>query len=184
MIIFSAPSGAGKSTIVNKIINDLPDMAFSVSATSRKMRAGEEEGVHYYYLTLEEFQKKIADNELLEYEEVYSGVYYGTLKSEIERLWSEGKNVIFDIDVIGALNVKKMYGDKAISIFIQPPSVEVLEERLTKRNSDAPESIKTRLDKAVEELSYANEFDKIVVNDVLEVAVEEVLDICKEFLNV
>ena len=174
LIIISAPSGTGKSTIIGQIIND-PDLKleFSVSATTRPMRTGEVNGVHYHFLTVEQFREAIANDALVEYEEVYEGRYYGTLKSEIERIQNNGKNVILDIDVKGGVNVKKMYGDKALSIFIMPPSLQTLRQRLLSRGTDNIEEIEKRLSKAEYEMSFAKEFDKCVTNDILEKAVEE-----------
>ena len=183
LIIFSAPSGAGKSTLINYLMQQGLPLSFSVSATSRSPRGTEQHGKEYYFLTTEEFREHIADGEFLEYEEVYPGKYYGTLKSEVERLRNEGRHVVFDVDVVGGINIKRFYGDNALSIFIKPPSVDVLHERLVSRGTDAPEVITTRIAKAVQELSYAPKFDKIVVNDELEKAQSEVLRLVKEFIN-
>ena len=184
LIIFSAPSGAGKSTLINYLMQQGLSLSFSVSATSRAPRGTEQHGKEYYFLTTEEFRERIIEGDFLEYEEVYPGKYYGTLKSEVERLRSEGKHVIFDVDVVGGVNIKRFYGEDALSIFIKPPSVNVLRERLVGRGTDAPEVIATRIAKAVQELSYAPKFDKIVVNDNLEQAQTEVLALVTEFLGV
>lgn len=183
LVIISAPSGAGKSTIVNKILPSIPNMEFSISATSRDPRGEEKHGEHYYFLTPEEFKKSISNNEFIEFEEVYPNQFYGTLKREVERLWNNEKAVIFDIDVVGGLNLKRMFGNKAISIFIQPPSVEVLEQRLRGRGTDSEEKIQTRLGKSKEELARANEFDHVVVNDNLSEATDEVFTLITNFLK-
>lgn len=183
LIIFSAPSGSGKSTIINYLLKQGLNLRFSISATSRAPRGTEKNGVEYYFLSPEEFRQKIANGEFLEYEEVYTDKYYGTLKSEVERILNEGDNVIFDVDVVGGCNIKKFYGDKALSLFIQPPSIEELRKRLEGRATDAPEVIESRIAKASFEMGFASKFDKVVVNDNLEIAEEEALNIIKEFLN-
>lgn len=184
LIIISAPSGSGKSTIIGRVMQDESlQLAFSVSATTRPRRGQEVHGVDYYYLTLEEFKDKIANDELVEYQEVYEGRYYGTLKSEVERITGMGKNVVLDLDVLGGVNVKKMYGDRAMSIFIQPPSVEVLRQRLINRGTDSMEDIKNRVDKAEFEISIGPQFDHTVINDVLDIAVAEVHDLIANFVN-
>lgn len=183
LIIFSAPSGSGKSTIINYLLKQELNLRFSISATSRAPRGTEKNGVEYYFLSPEEFRKKIDNKEFLEYEEVYTDKYYGTLKSEVERILNEGDNVIFDVDVVGGCNIKKFYGDKALSLFIQPPSIEELRKRLEGRATDTPEVIESRIAKASFEMGFASKFDKVVVNDNLEVAEEEALNIIKEFLN-
>lgn len=183
LIVFSAPSGSGKSTLINYLMQQGLPLSFSVSATSRLPRGTEQHGKEYYFLTTEEFRERIADGEFLEYEEVYPGKYYGTLKSEVERLRNDGRHVMFDVDVVGGLNIKRFYGNDALSIFIKPPSVDVLHERLVHRGTDAPEVITTRIAKAVQELSYAPKFDRIVVNDNLERAQSEVLRLVREFIN-
>ena len=170
LIIFSAPSGAGKSTIVNHLLKVGFDIEFSISATSRAPRGSEKNGVEYYFLSPDEFRKKIANDEFVEFEEVYKDCYYGTLRSEIERIGSKGKNIVFDVDVVGGLNIKKQYGDRALLIFIAPPSIEVLRERLTGRGTDPEEMIALRIAKAEYELSFAPHFDVTIVNDDLEVA--------------
>lgn len=183
LIIFSAPSGSGKSTLINYLMQQEMPLSFSVSATSRAPRGSEQHGKEYYFLTVDEFRSRIAADEFLEYEEVYPGKFYGTLKSEVERLRNNGRHVIFDVDVVGGVNIKRYYGDEALSIFIQPPSIEVLHARLVGRATDSPEVIATRVAKAEEELTYAPQFDKIVVNDVLEKAQSEVLSLVKNFLS-
>ncbi|NDW11753.1 guanylate kinase [Bacteroides sp. 214] len=183
LIIFSAPSGSGKSTIINELLTKDLNLAFSVSATSRAPRGKEKHGVEYYFLSPEKFQEHISKDEFLEYEEVYQGCYYGTLKAPIEELLQEGKNVVFDVDVVGGVNIKKYYGNRALSIFIQPPSIEELRKRLTARSTDAPEVIEKRIAKAEYELGFANQFDTIVVNDDLEKAVQETHTLVKEFIS-
>ena len=183
LIIFSAPSGSGKSTLINYLMQQGLPLSFSVSATSRATRGSEQHGVEYYFLTEEEFRSRIAADEFLEYEEVYPGKFYGTLKSEVERLRNAGRHVMFDVDVVGGVNIKRFYGDEAMSVFIQPPSVEVLRERLIGRATDAPEVIATRVAKAEQELTYAPQFDYVIVNDVLEEAQRDVLALVKEFTN-
>lgn len=184
-LIFSAPSGSGKSTIVNWLTKEHPELnlSFSISATSRPPRGEEKHGVEYYFLTPEEFKAKIEAGEFLEYEEVYTDRYYGTLKSQVEEQLRKGINVIFDIDIKGGINVKKFFGDNALSLFIQPPSVEELRKRLTGRNTDSQEQIEIRLAKAEYELSFAPQFDKIIVNDNLEDAKTETLKTLREFLK-
>ncbi len=183
LIILSAPSGSGKSTILQSLLPRGLNLAFSISATSRAPRGTEKDGVEYYFISPEEFKRRIDNNEFLEYEEVYTGKYYGTLKSEVERILNAGKNVIFDVDVVGGTNIKKYYGDQACAIFIQPPSKEVLRQRLVGRATDAPEVIEARLAKAEYELSFAPQFDTVIVNDVLETAQEEAYQTIKTFLT-
>ena len=184
LIIISAPSGSGKSTIIGRIMQDESlRLEFSVSATTRPRRGQEVHGVDYYYLTQEEFEQMIENDQLVEYQEVYAGRYYGTPKSEVERITSEGKNVVLDLDVLGGVNVKQMYGDRAISIFIQPPSVEVLRERLIKRGTDSMEDIENRVNKAEFEISIGPQFDHTVINDDLDTAVNEVHDLIAEFVE-
>ncbi len=183
LIIFSAPSGSGKTTIVQNLLKKNFSMEFSISATTRSPRGEEVNGVDYYFLTPDEFRDKIKKEELLEWEEVYTDKYYGTLKSEVERITSKGNNIVFDVDVVGGLNIKKMYGNEAIAIFIQAPSIEELKNRLTSRGTDTPDVIQQRLDKAQEEMSYAKSFDFIVVNNDLEVAISETENILTHFLN-
>lgn len=185
IIIISAPSGTGKSTIINSLLQRGEiDMQFSISATNRLPRGEEKHGVNYYFLSDDEFRSAIADNAFVEYEEVYPGRFYGTLKSEIARITDEGHNVILDIDVKGGVNVKKLYGDDALSIFIQPPGLDVLRQRLTSRATDSAEAIEERLAKAEYEMSFAPEFDRIIINDNLDKAVGEVDSAIKDFLSV
>ena len=181
LIIFSAPSGSGKSTIINYLLQQNLNLAFSISATSRAPRGNERNGVEYYFMSPEEFKTKISNNEFLEYEEVYEDKFYGKLKCEVERLVAEGKNVVFDVDVVGGINIKKFYGDRALSIFIQPPSVEVLRQRLTGRGTDAPDVIEFRLNKAEYELTFASQFDIVIVNDNLEDAQKQALQAIRNF---
>ena len=183
LIIFSAPSGSGKSTIINYLLTQGLNLAFSISATSRPPRGTEQHGVEYYFLSPEEFKQRIANNEFLEYEEVYADRFYGTLKAPIEKQLEEGFNVVFDIDVVGGCNIKKYYGDRALSVFIQPPSVEELRKRLEGRGTDAPEVIESRIAKAEFELGFADKFDVVIVNDDLEKAKADTLETLKEFLN-
>lgn len=183
LIIFSAPSGSGKSTIINYLLKQDLHLRFSISATSRAPRGTEQDGVEYYFLTPEEFRARIAKEEFLEYEEVYTDKYYGTLKSEVARIQDEGDNVIFDVDVVGGCNIKKYYGDRALSLFIQPPSIGHLRERLEGRKTDSPQVIESRIAKAEFELGFADKFDRIVINDDLETAQKEALEIIRNFLN-
>lgn len=183
LIIFSAPSGAGKSTLVQHLLECGFNMEFSISATSRSPRGNEQNGTDYYYLTVSEFQNKIKNNEFLECEEVYPGCYYGTLRSEIDRITSKGNNIVFDVDVVGGLNIKKEFGDRALSLFIAPPSVDVLHERLMNRGTDSVEMIEKRVGKAEFELTFAAQFDKIIVNDNLELAKVEAENAIREFLS-
>ena len=185
LIIFSAPSGSGKSTLVNYLMEQHPELqlAFSISCTSRAPRGKEKNGVEYFFLSPEEFKKKIANDEFLEYEEVYEDRFYGTLKSQVEVQSRAGQNVVFDVDVKGGVNIKKHYGSRALSVFIQPPSVEELRNRLVGRATDAPEVIEQRLNKAEYELSFADKFDRIVINDDLEKAKVDVYNVIKQFLD-
>lgn len=185
MLIVSAPSGSGKSTIVNWLMKEHPELHlyFSISCTSRAPRGTEQNGVEYFFLTPEEFRAKIANEEFLEYEEVYQDRFYGTLKAQVERQRVAGQNVVFDVDVKGGLNIKRYYGDEALSLFIQPPSVEELRRRLTGRGTDTSDAIEERLAKAEYELTFASQFDCVVVNDDLEAAKQEALQIINDFLN-
>lgn len=183
IIIFSAPSGAGKTTIVRHLLSRYPDFAFSVSATSRQPRGNEVNGVDYFFLTTEEFKSKIANNEFLEWQEVYPGSFYGSLKCEVEKILKKGKNVLFDVDVVGGSNIKKAYGSRALALFIQPPSIAELEKRLIARSTDNPEVIRKRIDKASQEMTYAPLFDVVIVNDTLEHALQEAEEKVKEFLR-
>ena len=184
LIIISAPSGCGKSTIIKKKKKNRDlKLEFSISATTREPRKGEKNGVNYYFMSLDEFNKAIENDELIEYEEVYPGRFYGTLNSEIDRIREKGKNVILDIDVMGGINVKHKFGNDALSIFIQPPSIDTLRQRLVARGTDSPEAIKERVDKASFEISQADKYDKIVVNDILDIAVKNTENIIKNFIN-
>ena len=183
LIIFSAPSGSGKSTIINYLLKQNLNLAFSISATSRPPRGEEKHGVEYFFLSPDEFRQRISNNEFLEYEEVYKDRYYGTLKAQVEKQLEAGQNVVFDVDVVGGCNIKKFYGDRALSLFIQPPCVEELRRRLIGRGTDAPEVIEHRVAKAEYELSFASKFDKVIINDDLEAAKAEALKVIKEFLN-
>jgi guanylate kinase len=183
LIIVSAPSGSGKSTIIGKIMEKYDNLHFSISATSRPPRGNEQNGVEYFILTPEDFKKKIENNEFIEYEEVYPDKFYGTLKSQVENQLTRGENVVFDVDVKGGINIKKQFGKRALSIYVMPPSIEELRRRLIKRGTDSPEMIEQRVAKAEQELTYANQFDKIIVNDILDVAVNEAMNIVTEFLK-
>ena len=182
LIIFSAPSGSGKSTIINYLLQQSLRLRFSISATSRAPRGMEKNGVEYYFLTPEAFKARIAKGDFLEYEEVYTDKFYGTLKSEVERILDEGDNVIFDVDVVGGCNIKHFYGDRALSVFIQPPSIEELRKRLVGRGTDTPEVIESRIAKAEYELSFADKFDTVVINDDLETAKAKALQVIQAFL--
>ncbi|MBR3647357.1 MAG: guanylate kinase [Paludibacteraceae bacterium] len=185
LIIFSAPSGSGKSTIVNWLMQEHPELKlyFSISCTSRAPRGTEQNGVEYFFLTPEDFRAKIEHDEFLEYEEVYHDRFYGTLKAQVERQREAGQNVVFDVDVKGGVNIKKYYGDEALSLFIQPPSVDELRRRLEGRATDTPEAIAERLAKAEYELTFAPQFDHVVVNDDLETAKQETLRLVESFLE-
>jgi guanylate kinase len=183
LIIFSAPSAAGKSTLVHYLLMKGYDLEFSVSATSRAPRRTERDGVDYYFLTPDEFRKKIAQNEFLEYEEVYPECFYGTLISEVERITGKGKNVIFDVDVCGGLNIKKHYGNRALAIFITPPNIEILRQRLKARGTDSEEMMARRIGKAEYEMSFASQFDKIIVNDDLDETKKITEQTVREFLT-
>src|ERR1700752_1764848 len=170
LIIFSAPSGAGKTTIVHHLLNKMPELEFSVSATTRQARGDEEHEKDYYFISKEEFLHRIAKKQFVEFEEVYSGTFYGTLRTEIERIWADGKTVIFDIDVEGGLHLKRKYDGSALAVFVQPPSIEVLKERLTGRGTDNHDKLKERFEKAEKELNYAPQFDFILKNHDLQTA--------------
>jgi guanylate kinase len=184
IIIFSAPSGSGKTTIVHHLvaIDDLK-LDFSVSACTRKIREGEIDGKDYYFLTVDHFRMKIDDNEFIEWEEVYKNHYYGTLKSELKRIWDSGKNVVFDVDVMGGINLKRQFGEKALSIFVMPPSIEELQKRLEMRGTDTPDKIKGRMGKARFEMKYADKFDKVLINGNLENALKEAEQLVRAFLS-
>ena len=184
VIIFSAPSGAGKSTIVNHILGLHPEIEFSISATSRAPRGQEQHGVEYYFFTADEFRQMIAEDKFVEHEEVYPGSFYGTLRSEVERIWAKGHVIVFDIDVQGGVNLKRIFGEQAFSVFIQAPSVDILRERLIGRATDTPEAIEKRVAKAASEMEFAaGKFDHVLVNDDLQTAFAEVERIIDEFLS-
>ena len=183
LIIFSAPSGAGKSTLVHFLLERGLGLEFSISATSRALRGSEKNGIDYFFLSPDDFRQKIVNQEFVEYEEVYKDCYYGTLRSEIERITGNGKHVIFDVDVKGGLSLKKKFGDDALALFIAPPSIQELLNRLNHRGTDSPEMIEKRIAKADYEMSFASQFDTIVVNDVLERAQSEAEKVIREFLD-
>jgi guanylate kinase len=183
LVIISAPSGAGKTTIVKHLLDSGLNLAFSVSATTREIRGNERDGEDYFFLSVPEFKRRIENNEFVEWEEVYKDHYYGTLKSELERIWAKGAYVLFDVDVKGGIALKKKFGTDAIAIFVMPPSVIELENRLIKRATDTPEKIKTRVEKAREEMEYAEEFDSVVVNHQLDQAKKTALEIVSSFLE-
>jgi len=183
LIIFSAPSGSGKTTLVHHLLSK-PELklAFSVSATSREKRPNEEYGKDYYFLTPDEFRSRIKKSDFLEWEEVYKDQFYGTLRSEIDRIHSEGKTVLFDVDVVGGVNIKKQFGDDALAVFVQPPSIEELERRLRSRSTESEESLAKRVGKAAEELEFSNQFDVVLVNDDLAVAKKEAEKLVADFI--
>ena len=183
VIIVSAPSGAGKTSIVRHLLEEVPELKFSISATTRHKRDYEEDGKDYYFITPENFKERLANDEFLEWQEVYDNQYYGSLKCEVERIWNNGQTVIFDVDVLGGLNIKKFYGDNALAVFIEPPTIEELVNRLKKRGTETEESLKKRVDKAEYEMSFANQFDKIVLNDDLKTAQQEMIDLVRDFLE-
>lgn len=183
LIIFSAPSGAGKTTIVKHLLETFPSLSFSISATTRESRGDEEHEKDYYFISQESFLHKVAHQEFVEFEEVYTGTFYGTLRSEIERIWNSGRHVIFDIDVEGGLRLKRKYEDNALAIFVQPPSLEVLKERLSGRGTDSPEKLQERFIKAEKELKYADKFDVILKNYDLQTACLEAEKLVSDFLN-
>jgi len=182
LIIFSAPSGAGKTTIVHHLLSKMPELEFSISATTREPRGDEQDGKDYYFISKESFLHRIAHKEFVEFEEVYAGTFYGTLRAEIERIWKKGKSVIFDIDVEGGLHLKRKYDGQALAIFVQPPSLEVLIERLTGRGTDSEEKLKERFAKAEKELNYAPQFDIILKNHDLQTACEEAEVLVRNFI--
>ncbi|MDE7134335.1 MAG: guanylate kinase [Rikenellaceae bacterium] len=183
VVIFSAPSGAGKSTIVNRLLELFPQLEFSVSATSRAPRGDEQEGREYYFLSAEEFARRVDSGDFLEWEEVYSGSRYGTLRSELERIWHKGNVATFDIDVKGGLNIKRLLGQRAMSVFIMPPSIDELRRRLERRGTDTPESIDKRVAKAESEISFASHYDKVIVNDNLDQALAEAAEAVGSFIT-
>lgn len=183
VLIFSAPSGSGKTTIVKHLLKRFPELEFSISATSRAPRGEERDGVDYYFMDRAEFMARVEEGEFLEWEEVYAGTCYGTLRAEIDRIWDRGHVVVFDVDVVGGLNIKKLFGEQALSIFIMPPSVEVLRARLEGRGTDAPEAIERRLAKAEQEIAYAERFDRVIVNDDLETAYDKATRVVGDFLK-
>ena len=183
LIVFTAPSGAGKTTIVRHLLNTFPFLDFSISATTRKKRPNEQDGVHYYFISKSDFKEKIEQGAFAEYEEVYASQFYGTLKSEIERIWDKGKVVVFDIDVKGAISLKTQYGDDCYTIFVKPPSLQVLIDRLKARRTEDAESFKKRVVRAREEMSYEGRFDTILVNDLLDVTLKEAEVLVKDFLD-
>ena len=182
-LVFTAPSGAGKTTIVRHLLKHYNELDFSVSATTRDKRSHEQEGKDYYFLSKEEFESKLKQNQFIEYEEVYKGQYYGTLLSEVERIEKSGKHIVFDIDVKGAVSIKKAFGDRVLTVFIKPPSFTTLKQRLIDRNTESEEALKTRIARMKEELTYESKFDKVLVNDLLEVAFEEAEHIVETFLD-
>jgi guanylate kinase len=182
LIIFSAPSGAGKTTIVHELLKSRNDLEFSISACSRAKRENEIDGKDYYFISAEEFRNKIKNDEFLEWQEVYENSFYGTLKTEVEKIWAKDKHVIFDVDVVGGLNIKKYGQENALSIFVMPPSIKELEERLRLRSSETEETFKKRIEKANYELTFANKFDKIIINDDLGQAVAEAKSVVEKFL--
>jgi guanylate kinase len=183
LVIISAPSGAGKTTIVKHLLDSGLNLSFSVSATTRALRGNEKDGVDYFFLTVQEFRKRIDNGEFVEWEEVYKDLFYGTLKSELVRIWSVGKHVLFDVDVVGGITLKNKFKTDAIAIFIMPPSVEELENRLVKRGTDSSEKIRVRVEKASEELKLAGEFDSVIINNELETAKKEAYNIVSSFLK-
>ncbi len=183
VIIFCAPSGSGKTTIVKHLLSIDQRLAFSVSACTRVQRENEVHGKDYYFLSISDFKHKILQGEFLEYEEVYGGNFYGTLKSEVEKIWAENKVVIFDVDVEGGLNIKKYFGEKALAVFVKPPSVQSLEMRLRDRSTETEETLKMRIEKAVHELEYENKFEKVIVNDALKTALQEAENLVNSFLK-
>jgi guanylate kinase len=183
LVIFSAPSGAGKTTIVQHLLRQMPELEFSISATTRQPRGDEQDGKDYYFISLPEFTHRIAKKQFVEFEEVYTGTFYGTLRTEIERIWAKGKTVIFDIDVEGGMHLKRKYGEQALAIFVQPPSLEVLIERLTGRGTDSSEKLQERFAKAEKELNYAPQFDIILKNYDLETACKEAKELVANFIR-
>ncbi len=182
VIIFSAPSGSGKTTIVQHLLEQFPTLEFSISATSRAPRGEEQHGKDYYFLSSEEFSAKVAEDHFIEWEEVYAGTCYGTLRSEVDRIWAAGGTVVFDVDVVGGERIKEIFGDGALSLFIMPPSVEELRRRLVGRGTDSTEAIERRVAKAEAEIAHAENFDRTIINDSLEVALKEATEVVAKFL--
>jgi len=183
IILFCGPSGSGKTTISQYLLKNNSNLCFSVSATTRERRDNEKDGEDYYFTSKQEFQKKITNNEFIEWEEVYQGIFYGTLKTEIERIWKMNKSAIFDVDVMGGLNIKKQYQDKALAVFVMPPSIETLRERLVARKSETPDSLEKRIAKATTEMGYANQFERQIINDDLDESCRNAQEMLDEFLE-
>ncbi len=183
IILFCGPSGSGKTTISQYLLKNNSNLCFSVSVTTREMRANEKDGEDYYFITKEEFQRKMANDEFIEWEEVYSGIFYGTLKDEVQRIWAMNKHAIFDVDVMGGLNIKKQFGDKALSVCVMPPSIEILRERLIARQSETPDSLEKRINKALTEMGYSNQFERIIINDDLQDSCRLAQGMLDEFLE-
>ncbi len=183
LIIFSAPSGSGKTTLVHYVMEQVPHLTFSVSATSRSPRPGEKDGVDYYFMSVDDFKQKIKENAFVEWEEVYENQFYGTLRSEVEKIRQKGDSVIFDVDVKGGLNIKKLYGEKALAVFVKPPSLAVLEERLRHRSTESGENLRKRLERAAYELTFEERFDKVLVNDDLKKSRPKAVEMVRHFIN-
>ena len=183
LIVFSAPSGSGKTTLVHYLLKKVLNLSFSISATSRKPRENEIDGKDYFFLSKENFISKVNNGKFLEYEEVYDGIFYGTLLDEVEKNWKKGKHVIFDIDVVGGINIKKLFPERTLAIFVQPPSIESLEERLNNRGDDSPEEIHQRVEKALKEMEYSSQFDEVILNDKLEESKRIAFEYVDKFLN-
>ena len=183
LIVFSAPSGSGKTTLVHYLLKKVLHLSFSISATSRKPRENEIDGKDYFFLSKENFISKINNGKFLEYEEVYDGIFYGTLLDEVEKKWEKGKHVIFDIDVVGGINIKKLFPERTLAIFVKPPSIESLEERLNNRGDDSPEEINQRIEKAKKEMEYSSQFDKVILNDKLEESKRIAFEYVDKFLS-
>ncbi len=183
LFIFSAPSGSGKTTIVKHILSKIPDLEFSISATSRKPRSNETDGKDYYFISFDDFLKRVANNEFIEWEEVYTGTCYGTLKSEVKRIWDKNHHVVFDVDVKGGVNLKKIFGEQALAVFISPPSLEILKQRLEARCTETPESLAKRVGKAAEEMTYADKFDEIIINDKLNDSLAKAETLVRNFIK-